>query len=473
MRFLMSVVSLSGARIFTVLSQVVVLPIVARYLDAADFGDAALAMTLVLFAQLLSDAGISRSLIRQRVWDPAEWSTVFWLLVGLGVALASLTAAIAPLWAWLYGRPTLGPVVTAMASVPFFFACSAVPTAWMEREDRFTTIALIRFLGACASLATVVALAVSGAGVWALAAQQIVLAAVLCLLSFALSGFRPGKPWVWAPVRHHLVFGRDTIGVSLVFTLQRQVPVMIVGYAAGATSLGYYSMAQRVWNVARAGVASPISQAVFPRLSAARETPDRVGKIYLGSMLLIAVVILPGMAVVASVAEDVFALLLSETWRVAGKVFALAALGIALEAVTAPAGVLFQALNRTGLRLQMVTERAAVRLLCVAVAAPFGVIAVAGAISLSSALYAPRVLFLVARASGSSAGTTVCALAVPAAMSVFGFMATRAATADTTGWGTVAWAGLIACLAIASSAAASLPRLRGTLARIAESRFDD
>ena len=88
--FFASVGALTASRVVLVVSQIAILPVIARFLTAADFGAFALAMSVVIFSQILSDAGLGRSLIRQPEVDELEWSSVFWLLAGVGAALSAV-----------------------------------------------------------------------------------------------------------------------------------------------------------------------------------------------------------------------------------------------------------------------------------------------------------------------------------------------------------------------------------------------
>ena len=103
--FFVNVGSLVFARAFLAVSQILVLPILARHLTVEEFAVMALAMTVVIFAGVMSDAGLGRSLIRSPTFSQAEWSTVFWLLVGVGLLLALGIAAAAPVWGIQRPRP--------------------------------------------------------------------------------------------------------------------------------------------------------------------------------------------------------------------------------------------------------------------------------------------------------------------------------------------------------------------------------
>ncbi|WP_171060854.1 oligosaccharide flippase family protein [Poseidonocella sp. HB161398] len=464
--FLANVFSLSGSRLVVVLSQLLVLPVVARYLDVAEFGDVALAMTVVLFTQLLSDAGLSRSLIRKEDYDPVEWNSVFWFLVMVGIALAGALLCIAPIWAAWFERPALAGLVSALAATPFLLSASAVPTARMERASRFPAIAAIRTLSSLAGFATAVILAKAGAGAWALIWQQIVIALVQAGGAFCMSGFRPLSPRKRLPLGEHAVFARDSLATSFLFVAQKQLPMMMIGYALGPAPLGLYSMSQRVLNLPLLGLANPMSQVAYVKMSRAQKDPARIGEIYVACVSLLALAICPPMATLAAVGDTAFTVLLSEPWRPVATIFALAAPGIALEASTASTGVLLQAINRTGIRFRMVLERTALRLVLVAAALPFGVEAVAFSITLSSLLFLPRVFGVVASAIGMNAASAYAALARPVLISAVLWAACSWIQANTTGWMTLLLAA--ACLAAVWSATglATLGRLRRSIVAI-------
>ena len=162
--FFVSVGSLVSARAFLALSQILVLPIVARYLSVTDFALMAMAMSVVIFCIVLSDAGLGRSLIRTPTYDLDEWSSVFWLLVFVGIGLALIILAIAPLWAAFFDQPGLFWVLAALAPVPLMQAISAAPNAEIERRENYTGIAQVQMITTVVSLGLAVLLALARSG---------------------------------------------------------------------------------------------------------------------------------------------------------------------------------------------------------------------------------------------------------------------------------------------------------------------
>ena len=443
-RFFLNSGSLTAARLFTSFSQLAILPILARFISVEEFGLVALAMVVVVFVQLFSDAGMSRSLIRQPTIIPAEWNGVFWLLVLVGIVLSGLTLMIAPFWAWYYEEPKLFNLTAVLAVVPLFLALNAVPTSRLERDDRWPLIALIRFGAALAGLVVALALALMGFGAWALVMQQVTIAVVQCLLAFYHSPFRPMSPRTRTSLRSHFNFARDSIAVSILQTAQRQVPVMMIGDFLGTKIVGLHAMAQRLLMQPHQAITAPVSQVVYVRMAEAQDSPAQLGQLYVGSVRLLALAIFPPMAVLAGAGGEIFAFVLSEPWREIEWIFALAVPGIVIEAATLmPLGIMLQAVGRTGLNLRMMTEMTVLRLLAIAAALPFGILGVSLAISLFMLAYLPRMWSYGRRAVPFDWRAAAMSMAVTGAISGLGWIAARVMMLQSSGWTTLGWTVLV------------------------------
>lgn len=419
-RFFLHTAALTGSKLAVTISQVLILPIIAAYLTVEDFGAVALAMTVAIFAQLLSDAGVGRSLIRQKQIIDREWNTVFWFVALVGALLMAALIGIAPLAAWIFDVPITGPLIAALSVVPFLFALTAVPAARMERDGHFPQLALIQLIAAVCGMAIAIWFAVQGAGAWALIGQQITIALVRFLGVVVASNYTYGLPLKFVSITNHMKFGRDSISTSLMFTAQRQVPIMMIGYFLGQTALGLYSMGQRIWNIPHMAITGPVSQTAYLRMTKLQDQPGAMAEVFVTMTRVLAFLVFPPMLIMAAVAPDIFAFLLSEPWRLAGAVYALAAFGIALECVVSTSGPMFQAADKSFIRVQMTTERSILRIIVIGCALPFGILAVGAAISLFAAAYLLRELAYARKADVFSRRTVLMALAPAIAVSLAG-----------------------------------------------------
>ncbi len=380
-----------SARAYLAASQFLVLPIVARELSVEDFALMALAMVIVVLALTISDAGMGRSLIRSTDADQVEWSSVFWTITAGGAGLTLITCALAPLFAWFFEAPKLTSLLIALSVVPLMQAIGAAPNAEIETRENYAGIARVQIISTTCGLVTAVALALLGAGVWALVAQQIVLAGTRLIGTLMLSRFRPLFTFSTEKLWPHLIFARDTLGMSLLMVGRQQLTIMGISKFLGATPLGYYSMSERFGRLPQFGVAGPMTSVVFVRMSKAQDNLEHIAAIYLAAMRILALILIPSMAVGAVAAGPVFTLFLGPNWDPVTAVFALSIGGLVLEAVGFFAlQSLLRVIARTDLLLRLVLETVALRLVLLACTLPLGLEAVAASITIWGLLIVPR-----------------------------------------------------------------------------------
>jgi len=409
--------ALLAARVFLIFSQLISLPILARLLTLEDFAIVALAMVVPLFVNLLSDAGLGRSLIKSEDQDQQEWSSVFWLLTGVGLVLSLIVLALAPLAAWYFEQPRVLDVMMAFAALPLLQSLSAVYGSDLERDDRFGVIAIVLVSTSLVSLIITVVLAISGAGLWALVVQQILIAAVRLLGVFYASKFRPSLSFNYAKLKNHIKFGGNILGLSFIMMTQAQLLIVIFSQFFGIQAVAFWSMSERLMRLPRKGLAGPVSRVTYVRMGRACTTD--IANLYIASMRLLALLIFPVMALLAASSEAVFTVLLGGRWAEMGPIFSLAAAGVAIEAVTSPGGGVFMAANRTGSLVRMAMERFLVLLICLAVAVPFGFEAAVLARSVWAFAFIPRYWWFVS--SVSSLTIQRCTLSILPAIVISGF----------------------------------------------------
>lgn len=388
--FFASVGALSAARAMAMASQILVLPILARYLTPEEFGLVALAMSIAVFANMLSDGGMGRSLIRTPLEHHAEWSTVFWFLGALGLGLSLLILALTPVMVWLFEEPDLFWPLAALSSMPLIMALAAAFNAEMEQREVFAELALAQTVVTLTALGIAVAMAVTGFGVWALIVQQIMLIVLTGLWSLLRSRFRPSLTFSRTDLGPHFGFGRDTATTSIVNYLRDQSTRLVIGKFIGIAELGIFSMAMRFLRLPMYGLAGPAGRVIYVRLTQAQDDQEAFRAIMLAATRLLSFSILPGMAAIAVISDTLFVMLLSERWADVAPVFVLAAGGAVLNAVTSPAMQALTALGKTTLRLHLTLELTVFWLVLLAASVSFGLLAIAAARTIWMVVMLPR-----------------------------------------------------------------------------------
>jgi O-antigen/teichoic acid export membrane protein len=419
--FAIDVASLSGARAVQTLASFISVPIVARLVGPAEFGLVALAMTFVVLSIYLADAGMGQSLVRTPLAKTTIWSTAFWTIAGFGVVLALALAAAAWPVAVLFHEPRLFLIVSALAAVPLLVSLLAAPTAEMQQRRRFRELALFDCLGAIAGVTTAIALALRGAGAWALVAQQISFWLVKAALIAARTRFRPRFLWRREGLDEHVLFARDTVGSTLLYFVSRQIDPLVIGKVLGAAPLGLYAFAARMMILPQQLVGTPLQNAMYVKMVELRDDKPALRQLYLILTGMTAMCVFPGVAMLAAASHAYFSFFLSDAWRGAATVFMWLSPFAALGTVTCPSFALLNATGRTAARVRQYFELAVLWVIALPISAHFGIVTVAATFSAVQLAYLPRALQLTLPSAECSIAAYLRVLVAPtlAALALF------------------------------------------------------
>ncbi|MCH9808033.1 MAG: oligosaccharide flippase family protein [Alphaproteobacteria bacterium] len=464
-QFFMNVGAMVFARAFLAASQILVLPIIARNVAITDFAIMALAMSVVIFSSVLSDAGLGRSLIKTE-YEPQEWSCVFWFLLGVGSILMLLVMGLAHLWAAYFEQPKLIPVLMALSLVPFCQAISAVPNAELERREAYPAIALVQMTATVIGLGVAIVMALTGFGIWALVAQQVLLAGVRLIGMAVMTRFHPQAVFQWPLVAKHFTFARDALAVSGIYVVRSQVAVLTLGKIQGETALGIFSMSERFARLPHFGLAGPASGVVYVRMAKVNDQPQRLADLYLASMRLLAVALLPPLAMLAVAGQSIFTFLLGNDWAAVAPIFALSIPGMALDAIASVClACVFRATSRTDLNVRLAAEGAILRVVLVGLAVFISLEAVAASITIWALIMIPRGWLVAQQCIPLSLNRCVSAIAVPLMISVvFAILhLVLVATLPMSQLAEIVLAALAAVVAVGAAAILSRDELRNDL----------
>ena len=384
--------ALSAARVFQLGASFLTVPFLARLLEPSEFGLVAIAMAMVALTLAVSDAGLSRSLIRTDNLESDAWSTAHWLIIA-GTALLSLLLA---LFSWpaalFFETPALLPILLALSIIPLMQGFLELPIASLIKRENFMPLAIADFASALGGAAAAIGFALAGFGAWALVAQNIVNVLIRAPVILFAANWKPRWVFNLAALGEHVRFARDTMGYAIMQAISRQVDPFVIGKALGTAPLGLYSVAFRIMNLPAGVIATPVQTALYPRLALLREKPDELRTLVLAATLGQAALVFPAMAAAAAASTAVFEILLSYRWGEAGLVFSALAVAGMVQVVTNFNSSLLQAIGRTGTRLRLTFEFTILWAIAALISAQFGLIAVAATFSLVSVLYLPRSL---------------------------------------------------------------------------------
>jgi O-antigen/teichoic acid export membrane protein len=308
-----------------VIAQLLGMVVLARLLSPSDFGVAAMAWLVTGLAGIFHDCGTKAAVIQRRELPSALLDSVFWLNVGVGLAIAILIALLAPLIAVAMREPQLTGVLWLLALAFPIGSLGLVQQALLERASRFRSVAVIECGAALAGLAAGVLAALDGWGVYSLAYQAIVASIVLTAGVGAASTWRPAWRCSLALIREIAGFSGNLLGFDVFNYFARNMDTVLIGRFLGATELGYYNLAYRMMLWPLQNISWVAARALFPTLSRLQDDKPRLRQGYVRAAAAVFLLTAPLTLGLFVLREPFVLALLGERWlKVADLLFWLA-----------------------------------------------------------------------------------------------------------------------------------------------------
>ncbi len=335
------------ARVGQQIIQFIISIILARLLAPEDFGTVAMLVAFTSFLGLLADAGLGQAIVQKKDLGEKHLYSIFWLSVFMGLVLTILMFLSAPVLAAFYDNPVLVPLVRVWSLNFLIGTASAVPASLMQKRFEFNLLARVEITGYLLSGLVGIFLALTGWGLWALAAQALTNTILLASLRFYLSRFRTRFIFEVSALRDVFQFTIHLFSFNLVNYFSRNADTIIVGRVFGPFDLGNYNRAYGLMTMPIIQVINVISSVMFAVLSSIQDDKTRVKRIYLRAMGMITLIAFPIMVGMWVTAEPLILTLYGEHWSgVINLLRILAPVGI-LQSLHQPIGWLFVSQGKT------------------------------------------------------------------------------------------------------------------------------
>lgn len=227
-----------AAELVTQMTRLALLLILARLLTPADFGVASIVLAFLMFVPVLADLGLGASLIQRVHLTEVDRSTVFWASLPLGTSFMLIGIALSWPLARLFDDASIQPLF-AVFSVSFLLASlSAVPNALLMRDMEFKSLELRVIAGTLCGASAAIALAVSGAGPWAIVGGEIVNRFVSMVMLWLRCRWRPSRAFSWGSLRSLFAFGGTMLGAVLLMQFAQTAQNLMVGRFLGRARWG-------------------------------------------------------------------------------------------------------------------------------------------------------------------------------------------------------------------------------------------
>jgi O-antigen/teichoic acid export membrane protein len=388
-----------------------VFAVLARTLGPRAFGVFALAAAFAELVRILPTAGFTNALQRAKSVSPEMADTVLWA----SLAVASLGAAALALLAGpisrLVGEPAVAPLLVGLGLTLPISAAGGTHIALMLHDFGHKAMASrsvgSNLIGGAAGLAA----AWGGWGAWSLVVQRGVTELVGTLMAWQAYPWWPGLKFSTRVLRELSGYSVTMTYTQVVYVALVRVQDVIIGRFIGTAAVGQYRTAWRTVELISQGVIMPFTQVALPTLGRLQDDLPAFRKAYLRITAVCSAVAVPAIVGFAVVAPDAIPLVFGPEWGPAApvaQVLGLMALPFTHNRFAAPA---LATLGRYTTLARFSTLQLALTVAMSIAAAPYGLVAVAGAYVARAYLMLPLQMWAFKRYSGLGYGEVLRSVA--------------------------------------------------------------
>ena len=321
--------------------------VIARRLAPAIIGDAALALTICEFIKVLERTGTGPRIVSAPADELAITCNTAQHIYGWWTAaLTVVQLALAAMLATWFHRPVAGGLLAALAAVYPLMALGHVPWFLMQRAGMNGRLARITAAQNIADQCLTALLLLAWPSPWAIALPKVLTAPLWLVLVRRAMVWRREPAAGRMPAAKLLRFSGGILAGEIMGTLRTQGDNLIVAAMLGTQALGLYYFAFNAGLGIMSSAVGAFGTVAFPVLCRAPAGRERAHA--LGRVMLLALLLLPAVALQSLAARWYVPLVFGARWQMAAPLVAILCLAAVPMLAMAVASAWLRALGRAG-----------------------------------------------------------------------------------------------------------------------------
>lgn len=288
--------------------------VLARLLAPEDYGAIALITIFITIANVFVVSGFGNALIQKKNSDDIDFSSVFYFNIVFSVVVYFIIYFSAPYIAKFYDSNILIPTLRVLALKIVLAGVNSVQQAYVSKNMMFKKFFFSTSIGTIVSAFVGIGIALKGGGVWALVCQQLCNSFMDTIILWFTVKWRPILKFDINRLRILISYGWKVLATNLINTLYDNLKNLIIGKKYSASDLAFYSKGKQLPEMIVTNINSSISSVLFPAMALIQDDKERLKNSIRKSIKVSSFLLLPLMAGLFVLADDVIKLLLTDKW---------------------------------------------------------------------------------------------------------------------------------------------------------------
>ncbi len=352
--------------------------VLARILDTELYGAIAIVTAFNTILQVFVDSGLGNALIQKKDADDLDFSTVFYCNMAICITLYALMFFAAPFIAGFYRQPILTPVFRVMCLSLIVSGLMNVQQSFVARNLQFKRFFFATLGGTITAAAVGIIMAVTGFGIWALVAQQLLSVTINTFILWFTVKWRPKLQFSFERLKALFGYGWKLLVSNLLDKLAGvNLQQLVIGKMFTPTDLAFFNRGMDYTYTVVNNVNSAADSVLFPTMSREQDDKAALKQMMRRAIKTTTYVLAPLLMGMFFTAPVLIELLLTDKW--AGSVFyvRLFCISYTFVAIETTNLSVIKAMGHSDLYLKLNVIKKVVNVLSILITVWFGVEAVA------------------------------------------------------------------------------------------------
>lgn len=373
----------------------ILMVVLARILEPADFGVFALLAIVMTAIQAVSMGPLGEVIVQSKREDIGDF--IFTAQLLLGLLVAALLVVFADALAAFFHKPELAAPLQLYSLLLLLNPLVDTAIRLSMRNMAFKAVFVRRFVTPLGNAMISIPLALHNFEYWALVWGQIGGFALAAVVVLAMGDWWPRMNFEYKKSMGDLQFSGQMVLQGMVRWVRSQSDKAILGAHNSLESLGQYDIARQLAFLPFTAVIDPVAQVMYSVMSDKVRGGEDIYSLFLLAQRRVLFITLPLCALLVLNAEGIVLLILGAKWLEVSPIFALLVVAGALSSLVGGNTEVFKAIGKPKVLTQFMLVRAAFTLPVFLLLAPKGLYALALGVLALACIFSPINVYLTLR----------------------------------------------------------------------------
>ena len=301
-------------RVLAQIISLVVSIILARLLTPDEYSVVGVVIIFFSFANVIISGGLNTAIIQKKDADKEDYSSVLYLSVAISVILYFILFFAADFISKIYNPAFLVPIITVMARSLPVYAIKSVYCAYISATLQFRKFFWSTLGGTLVSAVVGIAMALNGAGAWALVAQQVTNTVIDTFILVLTTRMKLVLSVSFSKLKILFNYGWKVFVSSLLGTVYNEAIPLFIGIRFTPANLSFYTKGKNLPTLISTTTTSTLSAVLFPVLAKCQDDREKLLQYTRQFIKVSSYIVFPLMLGFLAVSDNFIRVLLTERW---------------------------------------------------------------------------------------------------------------------------------------------------------------